>query len=418
MSQLDGNATREHLDTLLLQRSPSANRVYSAAAGPLAAREAERVLSAHLGVPVPVRERRIGGLDYLGVHLPADSGDVRALIGTLSAVLGCFRPHRRQGEGPELLLEPVEMVNPLRHGSELETTLKYPGKTNEQFTALLLNLAGALSTARAGILDGALAVLDPMCGRGTTLNRALRLGLSPVGADIDRTDIEAYRVFVLTWMREQRLKHTSSTGRLSRHGEVLGSRFDAQLARDKQEKREGRSQTIQVLRCEAERLHEVLPAGCMDAVVTDLPYGVQHGARSGGALRRSPLEALAAAAPAWRTLMRPGAGMALAINRRTAPWRETVDALERAGFAVVSADGEFRHRVDRSIERDVVLAVRDDHPEAASLIAAVGVFTARGAAAVPPAVSASETISASHDDTATAEPGATRPLPEDERNDL
>src|SRR5690606_262895 len=106
----------------------------------------------------------------------------------------------------------------LRHPSDLETIQKYPGKTNEQFTALLVNLAAALSTRRSALEDGTLQLLDPMCGRGTTLNRALRLGLSPVGAEIDRKDVESYRGFLSTWLRTHRYKHTLSAGSLRRRG--------------------------------------------------------------------------------------------------------------------------------------------------------------------------------------------------------
>ena len=102
----------------------------------------------------------------------------------------------------------------------------------------------------------------------------------------------------------------------------------------------------------------------LDALVADLPYGVQHGARTGGALVRSPLATLAEALPVWRGLLRRDGGMALALNRRTAPFDDAARTLEAAGFAVVSADGEFRHRVDQSIDRDVLVAVRTDHPRA------------------------------------------------------
>lgn len=349
---------------LLALRAPSANRVYAGASGPLAVREAERVLSAHLGAPARAEMRTIAGVEHLELTADAPRDDLARIASGLSSTMALFEPVDVRGRE---LLEPVPLAPVHRHGSELETTLRYPGKTNEQFTALLLNLAAAASERRAGLLDGTLRVLDPMCGRGTTLSRALRLGLSPVGADLDRTDHEAYRAFVLTWMRTQRLKHTSSSGRLAAHGRVLGSRFTAELARDKAAQRAGETQTLTLLRCDAADLAAVLPHGGTDVIVADLPYGVQHGARHAGELRRSPLRTLADVLPAWRTLLRSDGAATLALNRNTAPFAEVAGVLEGAGFTVVSADGEFRHRVDQSIDRDVIIAVPTDHPRADEL---------------------------------------------------
>ncbi|UYG15519.1 hypothetical protein BRM3_07615 [Brachybacterium huguangmaarense] len=352
------------VEGLLILRAPSANRVYTDAAGPLVVAEARRVLAAHLGVPVRVHERRLAGVDYVEVLADVDRGTLVRAVSGLSSTLALFAP-READDG--VLLEPVEPASVHRHGSDLETTLRYPGKTNEQFTALLLNLAAAASERRAGLADGSLAVLDPLCGRGTTLSRALRLGLSPVGADLDRTDIEAYRAFLLTWLRTHRLKHTSSTGRLAAHGTVLGTRFTAELAADKAAQRAGEVQRVELLRCDTTELGSALGSARFDAIVADLPYGVQHGARSGGDLRRSPLGTLRDALPVWRRLLRRDGGMALALNRRTAPLDETAAVLEGAGFAVLGDPGAFRHRVDQAIDRDVVVAVRTDHPRAEEL---------------------------------------------------
>lgn len=346
---------------LLSLRAPSANRVYTDAAGRLALAEARCVLTAQLGVPVQARARQLAGADYVEISAAVDRAALVRAASFLSTTLALFVPRHVEAT---LLLEPVEQAAAYRHGSELETTLRYPGKTNEQFTALLLNLAAAASERRAGLADGTLAVLDPMCGRGTTLSRALRLGLSPVGADIDRSDIEAYRAFLLTWLRTHRLKHTSSTGRLSAHGKVLGTRFTAELAVDKAAQRAGDRQHLELLRCDATELGAVYGAGRFDVIVADLPYGIQHGARTGKALDRSPLAVLAGALGTWRRLLRSDGAMALALNRHTAPVLDVSAALEAAGLVPLPAGDAFRHRVDQAIDRDVIVAVRTDHPRA------------------------------------------------------
>lgn len=353
----------------LVLRAPSANRVYAQAAGALARAEAHWVLGAHRGTPPQLTQRMIGGMPALEIPGAADPATAH-LLGTLSGAHGLFEIVEEDAAVPDRpLLRPLPTTAPLRHPSDLETILKYPGKTNEQFTALLVNLAAALSAHRDRLAAGTLELLDPLCGRGTTLNRALRLGLSPVGADIARKDVEAYRAFLTTWLREHRYKHSVNSTALRVHGEQLGVRVDAELAEDKAAHRAGRTQQLRLLACDTTRLSEVLPSRSIDALVADLPYGVQHGARSRDAWQRSPLEVLRAAAPTWRSLLRDGAGLALAYNRRTLEHAAATDALAAADLRTISPDGAFRHRVDASIDRDVLLAIPTTHPQAEQLAA-------------------------------------------------
>ena len=374
---------------LIVLRAPSANRVYTAAAGPLARAEAQWVLGAHLGHPVQVQERRLAGMDALEVQPGAvpDSADiatdqlVATLLGTLSTTYGVLEAVPERDAGPEEhggpdaagaerpLLRPLPLPDLRRHPDDLETIQKYPGKTNEQFTALLVNLAAALSQHRSRLLDGTLTLLDPMCGRGTTLNRALRLGLSPIGAEIDRKDVEAYRTFLTSWLRTHRYKHRIGSSRLTVSGTVLGTRLSAELAASKRAQQEGAAQSLTVYGCDTGHLAEVLPGRSVDALVVDLPYGVQHGSHSSGSLERSPREVLRRAAPAWRSVLRDGAGLALAINRRTLTHAEAAEALAAADLRLISSDGAFRHRVDQSIDRDVLLAVPTSHPRLEELTA-------------------------------------------------
>ena len=98
----------------------------------------------------------------------------------------------------------------------------------------------------------------------------------------------------------------------------------------------------------------------MDAIVTDLPYGVQHGARRGDDRSRRPDDLLAAALPAWWSALRPGGAAGIAWNNRLLRRDALAAALAGAGFEVtdVGADGRFVHRVDRTITRDLVVARR------------------------------------------------------------
>ena len=99
----------------------------------------------------------------------------------------------RDGEA----LRPVELPRRDRFDDDLLTILKYPGKTNEVFTKLLLNVTVWSGSANSGS-DRPLRVLDPMCGRGTTLNQVLMNGWHAAGLDVDERDFDTYSAFLRT----------------------------------------------------------------------------------------------------------------------------------------------------------------------------------------------------------------------------
>ena len=85
------------------------------------------------------------------------------------------------------------------------------------------------------MLTDRLRVLDPLCGRGTTLNQALMYGWHAAGVDVDERDFDAYAAFLPRWLKDKRLKHTRRhRAGSARDGRTLGRRFDAELAVDKE----------------------------------------------------------------------------------------------------------------------------------------------------------------------------------------
>jgi hypothetical protein len=87
---------------------------------------------------------------------------------------------------------------------------------------------------------------------------------------------------------------------------------------------------------------------------------VQHGSRSGGALHRSPLDLLTAALPGWVRVLRPGGAVGIAVNIRTSPRADSLQALADAGLEPLDSEPYrgFEHRVDQAIVRDIVVAVK------------------------------------------------------------
>ncbi|GAA5054212.1 hypothetical protein HNP84_002925 [Thermocatellispora tengchongensis] len=329
---------------------PAFNRVYGASAVGLTRSElaffGERALGGRVG---EITETRMGGVPY--VTFEADDLPERdvAFLSNLSSLYALF-----ELEGG--LLRPVE-VRPLdRFDTDLLTIQKYAGKTNEHFTKMLMNVTLLATAHPERMLTRKLSVFDPMCGRGTTLNQALMYGLDATGIDIDAKDFDAYANFLRTWLKNKRLKHSAEITPIRRERAQVGRRFHVTLGRTKEAWKAGEVDSITMINADTLRSAELLRARSFDALVTDAPYGVQHGSRQGtGGLSRSPLALLEAAVPAWRPLLRPGAALGLSWNTHVAPRGEVVKVLEGNGLEVVETPG-FEHWVDQAINRDIVVA--------------------------------------------------------------
>jgi SAM-dependent methyltransferase len=325
---------------------PSLNRVYSGTAARLTLAELAVYNDTVLGGSLrDLAETTIGGAPY--VTFCADGVDT-AYLSNLSSIYALYE---RVGDG---LLRPLALTPLDLFSSDLLTILKYPGKTNEQFTKLLLNVT-ALTTDRPGdLLARRLRVLDPLCGRGTTLNQAMMYGLSAAGVDIDTKDVEAYGAFLKTWLRTSRVKHKAESGPMRRNRAVLGRRLDVELAPSKEQYKSG--ELIKLTAISGDTLHigQFFRNGFFDVVVADLPYGVQHGSH-GRSLARSPLDLLRAALPSWVDLLAAGGALGLSFNTHVARRADVVELLAGAGLAVRDYEG-FEHRVDQAIVRDLVVA--------------------------------------------------------------
>jgi hypothetical protein len=342
--------------TYALLPKASANRVYGAASIGLLQAELALLLAAVPGHAVVGQERRpLGGVEYVLVDCGAGRLDAQAVavVANLSSLHALF-----EVEGD--LLRPVAIAPLLRQDDDVVTIQRYVGKTNEALTHLLVNVALAASgDAFARVLAGGeVCLLDPACGRGTSLNRAIVYGMDAVGVDVDQRDIEAYEAFLLGWLKDKRLKHEVDRARLRKGRDVPAHHTTITYGAGK-DRTQHRS--IELVHDDTVAARSHLKARSVDLLVCDLPYGVQHGSSvSSGALQRRPDELVAAALPVWWDLVRPGAGVALAWNLRTLPRERLVGLLGEHGFELVVPpdDERFVHRVDRSITRDVVVARR------------------------------------------------------------
>ncbi|WP_411675081.1 TRM11 family SAM-dependent methyltransferase [Acidipropionibacterium acidipropionici] len=342
-----GTWKNARVPTCLILLAPSANHVYAGQAPALSA--AEIALTCP-GVQ-DVRQTTVAGIDYLELDVDELSEPRLEALSRASASLACFA---REGD----LLRPVALPATDLVDDDLVTIPKYQGKTNEQFTRLLLNVTlSALRGSPAARRDSGerLSVLDPMCGRGTTLTTCWLAGHNGFGVEDDTRAVEAMAAHLSTWLRRKRLKHTARTSKVRREGRAIGQRFDAELRLPGAE-----PLTIGVFTGDTRDSASLWGRRTFDAIVTDAPYGVVHGSHTGSGKDRSPAALLAEALPVWAGQLRRGGALGLSWNTHGLAREDLLAMFVKAGLEPLDGAewSRFSHRVDSSIQRDLAVAVK------------------------------------------------------------
>lgn len=326
----------------VLLPSPSANRVYAATAPQLAA--AELTVCAPWADDVQVVD--ISGLTALGFSVDTLTDDHVATLTRQSTFQALFE------RVDDDLLRPARTASSLVLDEDLVTIPRYQGKTNEQFTALLMNVTLSQVTTTP---KQRRCVLDPMCGRGTTLTTAWLRGVDAAGVEADGKAVESMGAFLRTWLRRKRLKHHCEMNPVRREGKSLGKRFDARVTVD-----DG-PLTLSVFTGDTTQSKALWGKRQFDAIVTDAPYGVVHANHTGRSSKeRSPRALLSRAIPVWAQQLKPGGALGMSWNTYGLTREELCEMLSAAGLT--PAEGPvwlcFAHRVDSSINRDLVVATR------------------------------------------------------------
>lgn len=329
----------------LMLRTPSANRVYAGESGPLSAAELE--LTAPFATDIA--DTDVAGVGYLSFEAP-ELSDAQAE--TVSRQSACFALFRAEGE----LLRPVPLPAAFVLDDDLVTIPKYQGKTNEQFTQLLVGVTLAAVTREP---SGPRQILDPLAGRGTTLSTALLLGHDAHGVEGDAKAFEQMASFYTTYLRRKRLKHSAEVRPVRREGKAVGKRFDAEI------RGEGPALHVTAFTGDTRDSAALFGKKRFDAIVTDAPYGIAHGATTdvrgvAGKRDRSPAGLLREAIPVWAGQLMHGGALGISWNTFGLSRADLAAMLAAAGLEVRSGGAweRFAHRVDSSIKRDLIVATR------------------------------------------------------------
>ncbi|QDP95188.1 site-specific DNA-methyltransferase [Microlunatus elymi] len=334
----------------LILVAPAANRVFAGQAADLAAAELEICASAASLQVSDIGNRELAGIDYLGFELAA-AQDARWLhtIAGLSSTYAIFE--LVDGD----LLRPLELINTDRFSDDLVTIPKYQGKTNEQFTRMMVNVTAAAVRRRSGAADERLQLLDPLCGRGTTLSVGLMLGYDVAGVESQQKSVEAYAAFLKSYLRRKRIKHKADFNPVRREGRSLGRRLQVEVTPPTG----GPAQQLTVFTGDTRQSAALYGKRKFDLVVTDAPYGVVHDSPGKGK-SGSAAQLLSEAIGVWAGQLKSGGALGLSWNTYRIGREELSSIMINNGLEPLN-DGpylRFAHRVDASINRDILVGRR------------------------------------------------------------
>lgn len=241
-------------------------------------------------------------------------------------------------------------------GADLPGILKYKGKTNEQFTDMVINTA-LYSSVFANMGLQHLKFVDPMCSRGTSLFLALNRGWDADGTDIDSTDIREMNQFFKRYLEYHRIKHTSDKKSYTMQKSKPATATEYVFADSPDAYKAGATSKLRFAECDCGKLTQLFGKKRYHIMTSDLPYGVQHsaGKESFEALLRRVM-------PVWKDALLPGGAIALSFNSNTIKPALIRDIMESSGLNVMQGgeyDG-FAHWVEQAVTRDIAVAVRPE----------------------------------------------------------
>ena len=340
--------------------NPGHNRVYFDASKKLVLVEfkvASEILSKEVLI---FGIEKIFGIDYL-VFETNDKllEEDMILLSRLSFTYAIFRVIKVEDD---IHLKPIYKHSSYYFNDDISMILKYSGKTNELFTKFMINIAFMIYS-KDKKSEEPLLLLDPVCGKGTSLFEGLLLGMSSYGIDINSKYIHDSYIYLKKYLETKKYKHSVSIEKFTDPiNKFRSNKIKFQLAKNKEDKKFGNVLNLQLISGDSRFANSFFKKDTFHIIFGDLPYGVQHGSkvRNTEGFTRNPKEFLDNCLPAWIKVLKPGGVLLLSWNSFVLKRDSMENILKDNGLAVVMNDDKraFEHRVDQSINRDIVIAIK------------------------------------------------------------
>jgi len=287
-----------------------------------------------IGVDKTVTHNKIGAMEFLEVETEGNDAQLVSLS-ALSFVYGIF-------EYQDNRLVPLAIEPKFKLHEDFVFGSKFKGKTNEILTQLLINI-GLQSIQYKKIAD--VKLLDPMCGRATTLLWGMRYGMKTKGIEQDSKALDDIRLNVKKWCKVHRQKHQFKDGFVGgKATKGKTGRFIEFTADDA---------SMRVITGDAANAASLLKNEKFNLIVTDLPYGIQHFTTS---KTRNPLEVLRACAKDWVESLKPGGVMVLAFNRNIPRRKDLMEVFTEHSLKPMEFTAP--HQMSESIVRDILVLTK------------------------------------------------------------
>lgn len=332
--------------------NPGHNRIYFDTAMSIACSELSAIAGAYDIELMNVEEGKLGlpACICFNTNEPLSEDALKA-IGTSSIYYALFEVVDNG------LLRAISPQDFKTFPESMTQILKYTGKTNEQFTRLMVNLAVSACKTNSNIIK----LMDPMCGKGTTLYEGLIRGFDVVGVEIDDKWVHEIETFIVRFMKTGKYKHRIQTAKIpGPNGKKMADSFTLTAAVEKEDFLAGNYQTMQLYSADTRKVDSLVKKKSVDIIVSDLPYGVQHGTKNENSKDRSPLWVLQMALPAWHSALKTKGAIVLSFNEFTMKREDLARLMEEKGFEVLDNEPyiNYLHRVDQSINRNIIVAVK------------------------------------------------------------
>ena len=329
---------------ILAQISPQRSTQYSNIANRLA--PVELSLSP-LGLSASSIETvKLSNQEYLKFTINDDAMDDRALyeLGNLSMTKSFFYYYEGLGSVKGPFLKPIEIPDYHSLPYDFLMTRRYKGKTNEMFTHFLCNIARYSSRfSNSNWQD--IRIFDPLAGGGTTLFTALYLGAETAGVEKRSKDVQSIVSFLKQYTKEQGIPCKLKEERLKKSIK----RYWFTIGMDQQKCLLINGDTV-------DSSHLTSGLKKPHCIVTDLPYGIQHGGRI--------TELIVNALPEWLSILLPGGSIVMSWDSSRFSRKEMINLL-KVVYSLRILEGKIyenmTHRVDRVIKkRDVIVARKEE----------------------------------------------------------
>ncbi|WP_282037432.1 TRM11 family SAM-dependent methyltransferase [Saccharicrinis aurantiacus] len=344
----------------LILQHPGHNRVYYNLAGELALAEL-KIAVQRLSVNVTdVKVIEIAKVRYLSIITEGvlSSNDFQ-ILSRLSFVFSMYQLDTYNNKN---ILVPIQQYNYKYVDDKISSMLKYPGKTNELFTKMMINVALLSSDFN---YDDAINLLDPVSGRGTTLFEACIYGFNAYGVELDAKSVSDSILFFKKYIQTERYKNTTNKRMIygkDKTEAVYVNEFE--YARLKEEFKEtDNRKVLAVVNGTTVDSDKYFKPKKFHLIVGDLPYGIAHGnktVKNKGGITRNPSELLHSCVEQWKRTLKVGGVIVIAWNSFVVSRTQLQSVFAEAGLEVMKEPpyNGFEHMVDKSIKRDIIVAKR------------------------------------------------------------